>query len=213
MNDAKKDSLWDLAPGVVHHLGNVLFTLQGRAVLLPASRERDSLLEGATRAQHTLQALRWMLGEGLEQPVATGEVVQRLVELLRVGYRENGISLLCTEAHATSACDPILMTRLLTTLCRTASAGVGGGGKIHLDCVDDAGELLLLLRVEGLAATLRFPLSAERLREQMQAELASLRANLTVDATDSCVSIRWTALHKGIHQSLVRSSLQIDVSD
>lgn len=181
MSQTSKDALWDVAPGVVHQLGNVLFTLQGRAQLLPAGNGRDQMLDAVRRAQEAAQVLRWAIGDGMDQPVAAGVAVPRILDAMRTGYRERGIALQCTHASGDAAVDPILLTRLLASACQALTQGLPGGS-LSVQCREDQGTLWIGLEVLVAPGSLPFPIQAERLAAELAGVLGAVQGRLTVES-------------------------------
>jgi hypothetical protein len=182
MSQISKDALWDVAPGVVHQLGNVLFTLQGRATLLPQGSGRDQMLDAVRRAQEAAQVLRWAIGDGLDQPVAAGSAVPRILDAMRTGYRERGIALQCTHASGDVAVDPILLTRLLASACQAMTHGFSGGS-LTVQCREDQGMLWIGLEVLAASGALPFPIQGERLAAELADVLGAWDGRLTVESS------------------------------
>ena len=80
-----------LAPGVVHQLGNVMFTIQGHAQLgAGAAMEHDAILRAARRGSETVRLLRALLGDAVPIPVGLDTLLEQVAELVRVSLREQG---------------------------------------------------------------------------------------------------------------------------
>ncbi|MCA8967101.1 MAG: hypothetical protein KDC48_19635, partial [Planctomycetes bacterium] len=109
-----------LAPGVVHQLGNVLFTIQGHAQLgMTGQGERDAVLRATRRGGDTVRLLRALLGDPIPQPIDVDALLQQVVDLARVAMREHGrlLEVLPPESPEAWTCDlqrtaPVLLIGL-----------------------------------------------------------------------------------------------------
>jgi hypothetical protein len=93
LDPVRPDTLAFLAPGLLHQLGNVLFTIQGNAQTLAdprdgGGRERAAILAASERGGQALRLLRCLLGDPAAPPVQAGVVLTQLGDLLRVPLRE-----------------------------------------------------------------------------------------------------------------------------
>jgi hypothetical protein len=201
-----KESLQDLAPGLLHELANALFAVQGRAQLLAPGAERDAILEGVRRGQDAVQMARWISGEGGGDGVPAGAFTLKLGELLRVQLRDQGIVLECAAADASARglADPVALGRLLAAACRALAPSLAGGGKLAVSCRDDDGAVTLAVQVEPAPGSLRYPLAEDALRRRLQRELGALGAALAV-AAQSVLAIRWPASARGLSGVLAES--------
>ncbi|MFM1872480.1 MAG: hypothetical protein RL398_1902 [Planctomycetota bacterium] len=87
------EAVGPLLPGIVHQLGNLLFTIQGNAHLHAGTPEGDAIQRAAGRGAGIVTLLRGMLGDAIPQPVSADELLHMIVELTRVGLRERGCQL------------------------------------------------------------------------------------------------------------------------
>jgi hypothetical protein len=92
LEPVRPDTLAFLTPGLLHQLGNVLFTIQGNAQTLGSAegtgRERAAILAAADRGGQAIRLLRCLLGDPAAPPVQAGVLLGQLGELLRVPLRE-----------------------------------------------------------------------------------------------------------------------------
>ncbi len=80
-----------LAPGVVHQLGNVLFTIQGHAQMgMVGEAERHAVLRATRRGSDTVRLLRALLGDPIPQPIDLDTLLEQVADLARVALREQG---------------------------------------------------------------------------------------------------------------------------
>lgn len=80
-----------LAPGIVHQLGNVLFTIAGHAQLLSLQGpEREAILRATNRGSDAIRLMNCLLGEGAPMPAPIDAALQQIADLVRVGLREQG---------------------------------------------------------------------------------------------------------------------------
>lgn len=93
------EAVGPLLPGIVHQLGNLLFTIQGNAHLHAGTPEGDAILRAAGRGAGVVSLLRGMLGDALPQPVSADDLLHLVVELARVSLRERGCQLAVVEAE------------------------------------------------------------------------------------------------------------------
>lgn len=101
------DTLAFIVPGLVHRLGNAVFTIQGHAQLLagdgPAADQRSAILHAAERGGSTLVVLQSLLGHAAAAPQEAGSLLAVLVDILRVPLRDVGIAVECTAAAGADA--------------------------------------------------------------------------------------------------------------
>jgi hypothetical protein len=179
-------SLWFLAPGLAHQLGNALFTLHGRAQLLPPAGtarradDRQAILEAVERARGCLHVLRWLLDEAPE-PVPAGEVLEGIGSLLRVPLRDRGLAfeLALEGGAALGAVEPGPLSRLVVAACRRLAtlAVPGPQGALRLGARPDApGWVWIAFALASAPGSLPFPVDPEHLAEPLRAELHAARA-------------------------------------
>jgi len=94
---APADLLGFAAPGLLHGLGNHLFTVHGHAQLLrdggdELARQKLAIVKASEKAVRTLAILRYIAGEvGPEPPPQAGVLLLRLFDTLKVSLRESGL--------------------------------------------------------------------------------------------------------------------------
>jgi len=93
LDPVRPDTLAFLAPGLLHQLGNVLFTIQGNAQTLGGAdtaigRELAAILAASERGGQSLRLLRCLLGDPSAGPAEASGLLTQLGELARVPLRE-----------------------------------------------------------------------------------------------------------------------------
>lgn len=174
MGTAPAATLWFLAPGLAHLLGNALFTVQGRARLLTGATEAQladdcrAIQDGVDRAHAGLDLLRWLLGEGRPFAVPIDEVLGTFVDVARVPLRDQGAQLELDDERQPLAAtvDPTSACQLLTAMCRTLVEGVGPGAphaRIRIDRhMVGAAVQLIARRIETAGARVHDPSHVDR---------------------------------------------------
>lgn len=82
-----------VAPGFLHLLGNVLFTVQGHALTMvegdaSGAAAKAAIEQASARGVAALGAMRALLGEPGQPPQCAGALFATMVELLRIPLRE-----------------------------------------------------------------------------------------------------------------------------
>lgn len=111
MHSARSETLAFLAPGLLHQLGNVLFTIQGNAQVAgftstDGNRERAAIAAATDRGAEVLRVLRCLLGDPSAVPVPAGGLLAQLADLARVPLREAHQTL---EWRPDAAAEPVLV--------------------------------------------------------------------------------------------------------
>jgi hypothetical protein len=200
----RSDALWFAAPGLAHQLGNALFTLLGRARLLPAAGEplrpddRQAVLEGAERARSCLCVLRWLLDDDAldaagSQPAAA--VLAQVAEVLRVPLRDRGLTLELlpdvADCKDSVAAGPV--ARLLVAVCARLSAlavpGPGGTLRIGLQ-QPGAGSADFVFTMLPTPGGLPFPVDPGLVVEPLLAEVQQAGATPRPAPTPSSLALR-----------------------
>ncbi|MBL8725267.1 MAG: hypothetical protein JNK49_14560 [Planctomycetes bacterium] len=154
-----------VAPGFLHLLGNVLFTVQGHGLLLSddpsgTAQAKSAIGQATARGSAALLAMRVLLGEAGQPPQAAGELLATLAELLKVPLRERrlGFRVLGEEGPAARILvDPQAFCNLVADAVRhlaeahpdadagvlqlALSVGAAGGVVVHVDFAPAAGVL------------------------------------------------------------------------
>jgi hypothetical protein len=163
-----------LAPGIVHALGNHLFAIQGCAHVLRdgtvARRERTTILEAATQAEHALDVLRLLAADPLTGPRSEqpGVLLARLAPLCRVPLRDRGLQLVLD--HSSSRRPRVVEARSFTRAVVDLLLRISGAlpafveGSVFLDLADQVdGSILLEIAIEFAPSCLPFPMDKARL--------------------------------------------------
>jgi len=189
------DSLWLLAPGLLHQLANAMFTVQGHAQVLgngstdPAHRR--TILAAAERAGGALQILRWLLGDEHGAELQVGVLLQRLLEPLNVSLREAGLRL---ELLHSSRESPLCVaagrfSRTLLALLRQliAVSPPGSGSTLLLDlCEQTTATAVLRAEIKPPRSALPFPIDLRAASGALATELGD-DATVSVDPTGNCL--------------------------
>lgn len=195
-------ALWYLAPGLLHQLGNALFTVHGRARLLAdglgaddgAGTDARAIVDGAARAQQTLAVLRWLCGEAGPEPQPVAAVLPALADTLRVPLRDRGI-----ELRHDASTDPKQLAVVPTPFCRlviaacqamSQSASASPAGALVLQADADGAHVLLSLSLVQAPGALPFPLEHTRLQELLRAELEAAAARVDDSAPRQTLRFR-----------------------
>lgn len=187
MQDSHRDSLWLLAPGLLHYLGNALFAAQGRLQLLGTTPEigadRAAIHAALERAGGGLCVLRWVLGDESLGPQGLWLVLQRLHDTLRVSLRELGIRMeLRGETLARGALvQGASTTRALLASIQQLVHGIGAGlrGTLVVDVVAATPVLSeLRLWVQPEQGDLPFPVDLPHCVERLRPQLATDNADV-----------------------------------
>lgn len=197
-DDSTRDSLFLLAPGLLHYLGNALFAGLGRVQLLGAgsdlAADRSAIHDALDRASGGLHVLRWVLGDESQGPQALWTVLQRLQETLRVSLREHGLRIeLQGEAEAGTGTVPAAATTrallaVVRELVQHASAGIRGAVIVKVvGC--NAVQAELLISLVPLRGGLPFPLDLPRCAELVQPALARENADASVAPGDMAIRL------------------------
>ncbi len=208
MDPVRPDTLAFFAPGLLHQLGNVLFTIQGNAQVAPgggaeAGREQKAILGAVERGADTLRILRCLLGDASTPPTGAGVLLGQLAELLRVPVREARHALDLRHSatkpsvlvDASDFCIAVLEgVRVLVAILPT-----GVHGTIVLDLCD-LGERHATVRVgfQPPAGALPFPLAKEELLMQLAAPRLRLRTQPTLRSHGMGVEMVFAG--RGVHQ-------------
>ncbi len=106
-----------LTPGIIHGLGNSLFAIHGNAQVMgeKPERERSAILDASLQAQHMLEVLRCMSGQG---PMNCSKldvcaVLPAICDACKVSMRDFGVAVSLAEDVHENRCslDVILAVR------------------------------------------------------------------------------------------------------
>jgi hypothetical protein len=172
LDPVRPDTLAFLAPGLLHQLGNVLFTIQGNAQMLGGAedtgRERAAILTAAERGSQAIRLLRCLLGDPAAPPTQAGVLLGQLAEMLRVPLREQRQML---ELRHTARQTPVFVSpsdfciavaEALRALVTVLPNGVHGTLVLDL-CDQGARHATVRVLFAPLAGALPFPLDVDEL--------------------------------------------------
>lgn len=185
MEPARPESLAFLAPGLLHHLGNVLFTIQGNAQALgsadvPASRELTAVLGAVERGAHALRVLRGLLGDPAAPQADASGLLDQLGDLLRVPVREarQSFELRHSARRLPVLVDPSEFCRIVVDLVQGLVAILPNGvhGTVVVDLFDQGeGHVTVRVAFQPPTGALPFPIPTEDLRLRMQQDVRRFR--------------------------------------
>lgn len=178
----RPETLLFLAPGLLHSLGNMLFTIQGNAQALGSGdggREAQAILAAVERGSATLRLLRSLLGDPGASPLPFGLLLGQLAEVLRVPLRELrlGLEVRATARETPTAVDPtdtaLLLLEAVHGLVTRLPAGVAG--TVVIEPVHYAAQQAIVrLFFQPVPGTLPFPLPIA----ELLGDLAPVRTRL-----------------------------------
>lgn len=87
------EALSAILPGIVHLLGNLLFTIQGNAHLAADSPSGQAIARAAHRGGEVVRLLGALLGDAVPQNLPADELLHLVTELARVALRERNCQL------------------------------------------------------------------------------------------------------------------------
>lgn len=208
MEPVRPDTLAFFAPGLLHQLGNVLFTIQGNAQVsrqdgTEAGREQKAILGAVERGADALRILRCLLGDAAAPPALVGVLLGQVAELMRVPVREarHNLDVRHSAARIPVLVDPsdfcIAVLEGMRVLVAILPTGVHG--TIVLDLCD-LGERHATVRVcfQPPSGTLPFPLAVEELLIRLGAARLRLRAHPTLRS--HAMGVEMVFAGRGAHQ-------------
>lgn len=186
MQPARPESLAFLAPGLLHHLGNVLFTIQGNAQAFgpvdgAVSRELAAVLAAVERGSHALRVLRGLLGDPAAPQVDARSLLEQLADLLRVPVREarQSFELRQSARPLSVLVDPSEFCRTVVDLLHGLVAILPNGvhGTVVLDLFDQGeGHVTVRVAFQPPAGSLPFPIAVDDVRQRLQQDLQRSRS-------------------------------------
>ncbi|MCA8948819.1 MAG: hypothetical protein KDE27_04910 [Planctomycetes bacterium] len=164
-----------VAPGLVHRLGNAIFTVQGHAQLPDRPIPRDTVLAAANRGGRALAVARTLLGSTFEPPADPLELLEVLVDLTRIPFREAGHTLELTRGAAARTVDPGTFCPAIVEALRAFHEVLPRGqkGVLRIAVAADAGDLAVRIGYAAAAGELPFPLAIPELRQRLHQRLAN----------------------------------------
>ena len=178
-----------LTPGLLHSLGNHLFAIQGNAQVLgikeaEIARERRAILEAAGKAQATLDIIRCLSGEELEQGAEqAGMILRRLCDVSGVPLREAGLRCMLTHSSIETPVqvDCSIFTRCLIETLRRIREELPSGfdGNLHIDLRSQGPETLAIgMQIQQDPSLLPFPIDLKAIATRAEEFLETLGARL-----------------------------------
>ena len=173
-----------VAPGIVHRLGNAMFTIQGHAQLLvgvgPEGRERRSILAAVERSARTLALMRALLGHQAGAAENAIELLALLGDVLGVPVRESGHTLTTRLPEDTDyrGVDPGAFCPVVLEAVRVLIGVLPSGqvGRIELALVDgDGSEVVVQVRFTAKDGSLPFPLDTGEIEAALGRVLLAMR--------------------------------------
>ena len=187
-----------VSPGIVHGLGNAVFSIQGHGRQLGAgggdlATPRQAILGAAERAQRTLDYYRVVIGVRGWVRGQAGILLRQAADVLRVPLRENGLSL---ELRHTARSTPVFVDAwdLYWPVSWAAASlleevPVGFDGVLALDLLQQNGTgVTLRVALEPHSALLPFPVPVSLLCAELSRWAGS--AGVSVEACAGGVEIR-----------------------
>jgi hypothetical protein len=173
---ASPETLAFLAPGLLHQLGNVLFTIRGNAEAAAfatdgGERQRLAIATAADRGAEALRVLRCLLGDAASAPVPAVSLLTQVAELARVPLREAKLALeVDLGSRTTVRVDPIDFYGVVFEALRGLVAVLPSGatGSIGLELVELADHRVAVgISFQAPAGTLPFPLPLKELAQRI----------------------------------------------
>ena len=181
---ASADLLTFLMPGLVHGLGNALFTIHGHAELLGTgtagpARGRDAILAAVAAARQRIEIMHLLTGPSVagahEQ---AGIVLNRLAEVLRVPLRDHhlvaSVQHTSTETPRNVPTGPFVHGVAETVRLLVEAAPPGFQGSVVIDLVrQEAGEVTVHVFLDAEDGLLPFPAATPSVVSNLQRSLAT----------------------------------------
>lgn len=157
-----------LAPGLVHHFGNLLFALQGHVLQAdPRAAEAPlaAIAGNVDRGAVALRLWRHLLGDGGPEFGDAGRMLRELAELARVGARERGHRLDLDEGQIPDvAVDFASYVPAVVAALRECLDAVPPGVPCHASLGWGEGGARIAIEVRPEPGTLPFPFPSEAVR-------------------------------------------------
>jgi hypothetical protein len=189
-DSSANDLLGFLAPGLLHHLGNVLFTIQGNAQVLglgasETGRAKGAILRAAERGGQALAVWRHLLGDTTSAPVQAGVLLAQLAELLRVPVREaqHALDVRHGARQSPVLVDGALFSTVVVATARAliAAAPPGLGGSVVVDlCEQRPPVATVRVHLQPPAGALPFPVAGGALAAVVREAAARVRGRVQV---------------------------------
>jgi len=177
-SDSHGNGLVDfMLPGLLHGLGNAVFSIQGFAQLLgtqqgDGERERTAILEASDKARAALVVFHQISGEApVDAPgVPAGQALRRLGEFLAVPLRDSGLRLQIADPSSDEAVsvDGTALSCAVVEVLRHAAGGVPSGfeGSVQLAVTTaPGGGVTVVITIAASASRLPFPVDLGRVAD------------------------------------------------
>ncbi len=186
-------------PGLLHSLSNALFAIQGHGQRVGPTTpdleaERAAILRAADCAQHAVEILRYLMGEGAGRPIQAGILLHRLCEILNVPARGRGLKL---DLQHSSPQTPESVDG--TLLCRTVIATIVAlieelpeciEGQLRVDLASQTDKCLeILVVVQPHSSLLPFPLDLKQVVTSLDLRFRSFGAEVTGPEPDGALRL------------------------
>ena len=201
MDRANAETLAFVLPGLVHHFGNVLQTIQGYMLTVAAGtldEAQRAVLQANARGAGGLEILRCLLGDPGTPAADPRALLEQIGELVRVPMRQ-AHQLLDLRApsggpfaRVDSADFVILVVETLRQLVAAVPKGVRGTVALELECAA-AGHAVLLARFAAMAGELPFPLPLAELQHALRLRAQQLRARASCVIRGQAIAWQWHA--------------------
>ncbi|MEO6595066.1 MAG: hypothetical protein ABIP94_09980 [Planctomycetota bacterium] len=185
-----------LLPGVLHQFGNLLLTIQGHASTLEpdcVERAKQAILGATDRAGRTLRLLHELGGDSASVPANACELLEQLVELVRVPVRELHHSIRSKDIAARR---PTLVqagpfTRRFLAALRLLLAHLPQGqhGTINVDLSAAESLATVRLRFEPQAGALPFPIATRELLTALERAVPGHEAWTKCPSQGACIEL------------------------
>lgn len=171
---ASADLLEFAAPGLLHGLGNNLFSIHGHAQMLrggdtDVAREKAAIVKASEKALNALAILRYLVGEGGPEPAPqAGVLLLRLFETLRVPLHEAGLQVQFSHGSgdAPVSVEGQVLCQSVVTVLRALAIDVPPGLQraVVVDlAAQGAGGAEVVFRVAMRPSFLPFPVDLDKL--------------------------------------------------
>lgn len=193
------DLLGFAVPGLLHGLGNNLFSIHGHAQMLRGgdagiSRGKGAIVKASEKALHALAILRYLVGEpSPEPPPQAGVLLLRLFDALRVPLHEAGLRVQFSQG---SGDPPVtvggeVLCQGVVTVLRGLAADVPPGLQraVTVNLISqDAAAVEIVFRMANQPSFLPFPLHLGRVVESARDLLA--RHGAQIDRSEDAQELR-----------------------
>ncbi|MCR9248510.1 MAG: hypothetical protein NXI31_26075 [bacterium] len=186
-----RDTVAFVMPGLVHRLGNLLFTLQGAAQFDDRPVDHAVVRKATARGGAVLVVARTLLGPAPEPPAPAGELLAVIADLVRLPLRDAGHAFVLQVADADTAgagvelVDPAAFCPAVLTAIRLIGAAVPAGqtGNLAARLERVGHEVRVGVGYAGAVGELPFPLALDGLAGDWTAAMGQTPPGTTVSTT------------------------------